>query len=130
MHNNEEVRNCSASLAERFRTSSLVCTYKLCDYYSPIPILSLFLSTPSLYAPILNLQDFSFTCYMWRKASWLSVNHHFCIHTFPGLQAERCLHSDSGSTGEHSGGLLEDDVGVPVWLYCDALSAGRRWPGL
>ena len=46
-----------------------------------------------------------------------------------GLQAERCLHSDSGSTEEHSGGLLEDDVGVPVWLYCDALSAGGRWPG-
>ena len=52
----------SASWAERFRTSSLLCTYKLCDYYSPIPILSLFLFTPSLYAPILNLQDFSFTC--------------------------------------------------------------------
>ena len=43
---------------------------------------------------------------------------------------KRCLHSDSGSTGEHSGGLLEDDVGVPVWLYRDALSAGRRLPGL
>ena len=54
-------RNHSASWAERFRTSSLLCTYKLCDYYSPIPILSLFLFTPSLYAPILNLQDFSFT---------------------------------------------------------------------
>ena len=49
------------------------------------------------------------------------------IHYFSGLQAERCLHSDSGSTGGYSGGLLEDDVGVPVWLYCDA---GRRRPGL
>ena len=55
-------RNLSASWAKRFRTSSLLCTYKLCDYYTPIPILSLFLFTPSLYAPILNLQDFSFTC--------------------------------------------------------------------
>ena len=55
-------RNRSANWAERFRTSSLLCTYKLCDYYSPIPILSAFLFTPSLYAPILNLQDFSFTC--------------------------------------------------------------------
>ena len=55
-------RNHSASWAERFRTSLLLCTYKLCDYYSPIPILSPFLFTPSLYAPILNLQDFSFTC--------------------------------------------------------------------
>ena len=55
-------QNRSASCAERFRTSSLLCTYKLCDYYSPIPILSPFLFTPSLYAPILNLQDFSFTC--------------------------------------------------------------------
>ena len=54
------------------------------------------------------------------------LNHH--IGT--GIQTEGSLHSDSGSTGEHSGGLLEDDVGVPVWLYCDALSAGRRWPGL
>ena len=55
-------RNHSATWAERFRTSSLLCTYKLCDYYSPITILSPFLFTPSLYAPILNLQDFSFTC--------------------------------------------------------------------
>ena len=55
-------RNHSATWAERFRTSSLLCTYKLCDYYTPIPILSPFLFTPSLYAPILNLQDFSFTC--------------------------------------------------------------------
>ena len=49
------------------------------------------------------------------------------LHYFSDLQAERCLHSDSGSTGGYSGGLLEDDVGVPVWLYCDA---GRRRPGL
>ena len=21
-------------------------------------------------------------------------------------------------------------MGLPVWLYCDALSVGRRWPGL
>ena len=51
-------RNRSASWAERFRTSSLLCTYKLCDYYTPIPILSPFLFTPSLYVAILNLQDF------------------------------------------------------------------------
>ena len=31
-------------------------------YYSSIPILSLFLFTPSLYVAILNLKDFSFTC--------------------------------------------------------------------
>ena len=55
-------RNCSASWAERFRTSSLLCTYKLYDYYSTIPILSPFLFTPSLYVLILNLQDVSFTC--------------------------------------------------------------------
>ena len=56
-------RSRSASWAERFRISSLLCTYKLCDYYTPIPILSPFLFTPSLYVAILNLQDFSFTCY-------------------------------------------------------------------
>ena len=39
-------RNRSASWAERFWTSSLLCTYKLCDCYSPIPILSPFLFTP------------------------------------------------------------------------------------
>ena len=44
-----------------FGTTSLLCIYKLCDYYTPIPILSPFLFTPSLYAPILNLQDFLFT---------------------------------------------------------------------
>ena len=33
------------------------------DYYSPIPILSPFLFTPSLYVAIFNLQDFSFTFY-------------------------------------------------------------------
>ena len=33
-----------------------------CDYYSPIPILSPFLFTPSLYVAIFNLQHFSFTC--------------------------------------------------------------------
>ena len=55
-------RNLSASWAEKFRTSSLLCTYKLCDYYSLILILSPFLFTPSLYVAILNLQVFSFTC--------------------------------------------------------------------
>ena len=65
-------RNHSASWAERFWTSSSLCTYKLCDYYTPIPILSLCLFTPSLYALILNLQDFSFTCKM---------NCHRCIVT-------------------------------------------------
>ena len=55
-------RNLSANWVERFWTSSLLCTYNLCDYYTPIPILSPLLFTPSLYAPILNLQDFSFTC--------------------------------------------------------------------
>ena len=55
-------RKLSASWAERFRTTSLLCTYKLCDYYSPIPILSPFLFTPSLYVAILNLYDFSFNC--------------------------------------------------------------------
>ena len=59
MHNNEVV---PAGWAEKFRTTSLLCTYKLCDYYSPIPNMSPFLFTPSLYVAILNLQDFSFTC--------------------------------------------------------------------
>ena len=64
-------RNLSASWVERFRTSSLLCTYKLCNYYSPIPILSPFLFTPSLYVAILNLQNFSFTCiyYNWRAGA-------------------------------------------------------------
>ena len=52
------------------------------------------------------------------------------VHFVQGLQAEECLHSHSGSTEGDSGGLLEDGVGLPVWLYCDALSVGRRWPGL
>ena len=71
------------------------------------------------------------------NASFINVSskganmmHYPCSTKSLGIQAERCLHSDSGTTGEHSGGLLEDDVGVPVWLYCDAVSAGRRWPGL
>ena len=55
-------RNHSASWAERFWTTSLLCTYKLCDYYTPIPILSPFLFIPSLYVATLNLQDFSFIC--------------------------------------------------------------------
>ena len=46
-----------------------------------------------------------------------------------GLQAENGLHSHSGTTAEHSGGLLEDDVGVSVWMYCHVVSAGRRWTG-
>ena len=49
--------------------------------------------------------------------------------TISGLQEERCLYSHSGATGEHSGGLLEDDVGVSVWMYCHVVSAGRRWTG-
>ena len=75
-------RNLSASWAERFRTSSLLCTYKLCDYYSPIPILSPFLFTPPLYVAILNLQDFSFTCSngglapkIW-LSTWTPMNKH------------------------------------------------------
>ena len=36
-------RNRSACWAEGFWTSPLLWTYKLCDYYSPIPILSPFL---------------------------------------------------------------------------------------
>ena len=71
------------------------------------------------------------------NASFINVSskdanmiHYLCPTKSSGIQAERCLHSHSGTTGEHSGGLLEDDVGVPVWLYCDAVSAGRRWPGL
>ena len=67
-------RNLSASWAERFRTSSFICTYKLCDYYSPIPILSPFLFTPSLYAPILNLQEFSFTCKMCFAMNYQSLS--------------------------------------------------------
>ena len=50
------------NFVERFWTSSLLCTYKLYDNYSPIPILSPFLFTPSLYVAILNLQYFLFSC--------------------------------------------------------------------
>ena len=53
-------QNLSASLAEKFWTSALLCTYKQCDHYSPIPILSPFLS---LYVTILKLQDFLFILY-------------------------------------------------------------------
>ena len=53
-----------------FGTTSLLCTYKLCDSYTPIPILSPFLFTPSLYVAILNLQDFSFTCLLSFLKPW------------------------------------------------------------
>ena len=46
---------------------------------------------------------------------------------FRAISREMSTHSNSGSTGGNSGGLLEDDVGVPVWLYRDAVG---RWPGL
>ena len=52
-------RNLSASWAERFWTFSLLCTYKLCDYYSPIPILSPFLFTPPLYARLPQSLEFT-----------------------------------------------------------------------
>ena len=71
------------------------------------------------------------------NASFVNVSYAYYItlkvtaaHSVQGLQAEECLHSNSGSTEGDSGGLLEDGVGLPVWLYCDALSVGRRWPGL
>ena len=75
-------RNRSASWAERFWTSSLLCTYKLCDYYTPIPILSPFLFTPSLYVAILNLQNFSFTCYIVHGHNQMvNAIHTYNIHT-------------------------------------------------
>ena len=61
VHNNEEVRNLSAQLAERIQDHLIIMHIKLCNYYSPIPTLSPFLFTPSLYVAILNVQDFSFT---------------------------------------------------------------------
>ena len=54
MHNNEEVRNLSAQLAERFRDHH--------DAHSQSARFFNYIFTPSLYAPILNLQDFSITC--------------------------------------------------------------------
>ena len=54
VHNNEDARSLPTQLAG---TTSLLCTYKQCDYCNPIKILS-FLFTPSLYEAILNLQGF------------------------------------------------------------------------
>ena len=50
------------NLLSDFGTTSLLCTYKLCDYYSPI--LSPFLFTPSLYLAIviLSAQTLSVVC--------------------------------------------------------------------
>ena len=96
-------RNRSASWAERFRTSSLLCTYKLCDYYTPIPILSPFLFTPSLYAPILNLQDFSFTCKLctshvvnvlvYIASHHLHTHAHYtlCIYILSRSRVDKCV---------------------------------------
>ena len=46
-----------------------------------------------------------------------------------GLQASQCLHSDTGPTAEHSGGLLEADVGVQEQSDCHALFSVRGRPG-
>jgi len=40
---------------------------------------------------------------------------------FPGLQTKGSLHSHTGTLEEHACGLLEDDMGVSVWLYCHAV---------
>ena len=85
-------RNRSASWAERFRTSSLLCTYKLCDYYTPIPILSPFLFTPSLYAPILNLHDISFT-YTYKVLPYFVIITTSIKHTHKHTQSHRHAHT-------------------------------------
>ena len=92
-------QNRSASWAERFWTSSLLCIYELYDYYSPIPILSPFLFTPSRYVAILNLQDFSFCTCLFNLC--LSIIKRYL--TFP----ETCMHicllysHPSGDTTHH-----------------------------
>ena len=55
-------QNCSASWAEIL---DLIIMH--IQSYSPIPILSPFLFTRSLFAPILNLKDFSFTCIIYNS---------------------------------------------------------------
>ena len=55
-----------SSWAERFQTSSFLCTYKLCDYYSPI-LLS-FLHHSYMW-PFSICKIFSFTCTL--LALWL-----------------------------------------------------------
>lgn len=50
-----------------------------------------------------------------------SVKDHYCICVIcAGLQAEGLLHSNSGTFGSHSAGLLAYGVGVEVPLYCHA----------
>ena len=104
-------RNRSASWAERFRTSSLLCTYKLCDYYTPIPILSPFLFTQSLYVAILNLQDFSFTC------------TYYCVFLDNGdVYEHQTLHKFYPSYGCHGNIIM-----LP-WQLSKMFVTGRKWP--
>ena len=44
-----------------------------------------------------------------------------------GLSSEECLHHHPRSDGEHSGGLLEDGVGVEVSSHCHAHSTSGGW---
>ena len=78
---------------------------------------------------ILNLTTLmhlsSMLVYVLNMLTKVMQSHHIC----PGLPAERCLHSHPGSTGEHSARLLEDDMGLQMWLYYDVVSAARRWAG-
>ena len=54
---------------------------------------------------------------------------HFCTLCRVASR-EGPTYSHKGTTTEHSGGFLEDDMGESMWLYCDALSVGRRWTGI
>ena len=46
-----------------------------------------------------------------------------------GVQVKECLHGWPGSTGLHSGRLLEDGVGVQEQGSGHAVSANGGWPG-
>ena len=107
-------RNRSAIWAERFRTSSLLCTYKLCDYYSPIPILSPFFFTPSLYAPILNLQDFSFTClYSYITPFIMYSLRHLLLFTGKQGCLQTCKYDQSLSVTEN---YVPTKFHVDIWF--------------
>ena len=114
------VRNRSASWAERFQTSSLLCTYKLCHYYSPIPILSPFLFTPSLYVAILNLQDFSFTLYKALPCFVISLQY------LVSLICSIILRTDIAGLNEAKR-LLEEAVVLPVWMPDYFKGIRRPW---
>ena len=104
-------RNCSASWTERFRTSSLLCTYKLCDYFTPIPILSPFLFTPSLLCA--HSQSARFFIYLYK------VLLNFVIITTSikrtHTQSHRHAHTPTDTLSDHTTAYTPQNIvgGIP-----------------